>query len=123
MLRKLALAAALLAAPAAHAGQFCVTSQQSAGDTTLYQFCQTVSDAGIQYMGQVAAASFYPNGVLVSGQVGGTGANAPVYRAPTVQELINAMGLSVWQGWQANATSYQRAQAAAAAVAPIQPLQ
>ena len=123
MIRKLALTAALFVAPAAHAGQFCVTSQQSAGDTTPYQFCQTVSDAGIQYMGQVAASIFYPQGVLVSGQVGGTGANAPVYRAPTVQELVNAMGLSVWQGWQANATNYQKAQAAAAAVAPIQPLQ
>ena len=117
-MKKLLLAALLFAAPA-HAGQFCVSAQLST-EPAPTQFCQTVSDAGIGTFAQVGAAVLLPQGVLVTPTNGSTPA---VYRAPTSQEIVNAMGASVWAGWQANVTSYQRAQAAVAAAASISPVQ
>ena len=103
------------------AGQFCVSSQLST-DPAPTQFCQTVSDAGITTFAQVGAAMLLPQGVLVT-PAGPNGSPAAVYRAPTVQEIVNAMGTSVWVGWQANITSYQKAAAAAAAAAAVIPVQ
>ena len=121
-MKYLALLTLMLASAPASAGQFCVSSQLST-DASPTQYCQTVSDAGIGVFAQVGAMMLLPNGVLVSGKVGGTGPDAPVYRAPTAQDIVNAMGVSMWTGWQANVTSYQRAQAAAAAAAAVVPVQ
>ena len=120
MLRKLAFLAALAFAAPASAGQFCVSSQLST-DPAPTQFCQTVSDAGITAFGQVGAAMLLPQGVLVT--PAGPNGSPAIYRAPTVQETVNAMGTSVWVGWQANITNYQKAAAAAAAAAAVIPVQ
>ena len=121
MIRKLAFLAALAFAAPASAGQFCVSSQLST-DAAPTQYCQTVSDAGITTFAQVGAAMLLPQGVIVT-PAGPNGSPAAVYRAPTVQETVNAMGTSVWVGWQANITNYQKAAAAAAAAAAVIPVQ
>ena len=121
MIRNLLLLAALAFAAPASAGQFCVSSQLST-DPAPTQFCQTVSDAGIATFGQVGAAMLLPQGVLVT-PASADGKTPAIYRAPTVQETVNAMGTSVWVGWQANITNHQKAAAAAAAAAAVIPVQ
>ena len=121
MIRKLFLPAALAFAAPASAGQFCVSSQLST-DAAPLQYCQTVSDAGIGAFEEVGAAMLLPQGVLVT-PASADGKTPAIYRAPTVQETVNAMGTSVWVGWQANITNYQKAAAAAAAAAAVIPVQ
>ncbi len=119
-MKRLALLALVLAAPA-HAGQFCLSSQRST-DAAPFTFCQTVSDSEINAVAQAGAALLLPQGVLVT-PASADGKTPAVYRAPTGQEITDAMGASVWTGWQVNATSYQRQQARAAADAAIAPVQ
>ena len=121
MIRKLFLLAALAFAAPASAGQFCLSSQLST-DAAPTQYCQTVSDAGIGAFGEVGAAMLLPQGVLVT-PASADGKTPAIYRAPTTQEVVNAMGASVWTGWQANVNSYLRQQATAAAAAAVPPVQ
>lgn len=81
----------------------------------------TTADTNTQHLLDWAASVYFPLGVLVSGQVGGTGSFAPVYRAPTSAEILQARFSGMWVGEAANVNNYleQQAKAAAAAAAPV----
>ena len=82
----------------------------------------TLSHAGMQQMLGWASATFFPLGVLVSGVAGGTGSNAPVYRAATGQDVANALAQSIFQGEMANAIAWLKSQAAIAAANAVAPI-
>jgi hypothetical protein len=119
MKRALFAAAFLALASPAFAGQLCVSSQFST-DAAPVSFCQPVSDTGLSVMSAVVVSILLPSGVLVTPANGATPA---VYRVPVAQDVVNALGASIWEGWQANVQSYRNAQAAAAAVKAVQPIQ
>ena len=138
------LAVGFMAATPAYSAQFCLTTQLST-DKSPMSHCETTDDANAAYFIEAMAASYFPQGVLVTAAipavpaipaqpavmaqdgvtvltpavaaVPGVDAVPAVYRAPTTQEILDAAGHGVWQGEIANINSYLKAQAAAAAVA------
>jgi len=60
--------------------------------------------------------------IMMMGVVGGSGADAPVYRAATPQDALNYMATSILSAYESETRSWLQAQAAAAAaaVAPVQ---
>lgn len=109
---KHAIAAVLvvgLASPAS-AGSFTFVVQTDGQPAIEYKL--NVADADVQKFIVAYSASYFPNGVEAAGG-----------RAPSSQELVNAIGAGLWAGMTANVVNYFRAKAAAEAANTVSPIE
>ena len=99
-----------------------IATDNTTSPATVTTATANISSVGMTALLGWAISTFFPLGVMTSGVVGGSGADAPVYRAATPQDALNYMATSILSAYESETRSWLQAQAAAAAaaVAPVQ---
>ena len=131
-------------------GTLTLNVTKSSDTTGGISFAVNIADADIGRLSQAYAASYFPQGVLVTAAipavpaipaqpavmsvdgktvvtpavaaVPGVDAVPAVYRAPTAAEVVTAIANGLAQGMLANTVSYERQKAASDAAAGVTPI-
>lgn len=100
-----------------------VATDNTTSPATITTSSVNISSVGMTELLGWAIVTFFPLGVLTSGVVGGTGADAPTYRPAGPQDALDYITQSVLSAYESEAHAWLQAQASAQAAAAVPPVQ